>query len=45
MGQLLRNKVGAVYGDFKLIDTHKSYGGAKLYALEGVVEGDGSEPF
>ena len=41
MGQLLRNKVGAVYGDFKLLDTHKSYGGAKLYALEG----DGLPPF
>ena len=45
MGQLLRNKVGAVYGGFKLIDTHKSYGGAKLYALEGTGDGDGSEPF
>ena len=39
MGQLLRSKVGAVYGGFKLIDTHKSYGGAKLYALEGVSDG------
>ena len=39
LGQLLRSKVGAVYGGFKLIDTHKSRKGAKLYALEGVIEG------
>ena len=45
LGQLLRSKVGAVYGRYKLMDIHKSYGGAKLYALEGVGDGDGSEPF
>ena len=38
LGQLLRNKMGAVYGGYKLIDTHKSYGGAKIYALEGVAD-------
>ena len=36
VGQLLRSKVGAVYGGFKLIDTHKNLRGAKIYALEGV---------
>ena len=36
VGQLLRSKVGAVYGGFKLIDTHKNWRGAKIYALEGV---------
>ena len=45
LGQLLRSKVGAVYGGFKLIDMHKNLRGAKIYALEGVGDGDGSEPF
>ena len=45
LGQLLRSKVGAVYGGFKLIDTHKSRKGAKLYALEGVGDGGESTPF
>ena len=45
VGQLLRKKVGAVYGGFKLIDTHKSRNGAKLYALEGVETGGESTPF
>ena len=26
--------MGAAYGGYKLIDMHKSYGGAKVYALE-----------
>ena len=42
---LLRTKAGAVYGGFKLIDTHKNLRGAKLYAMEGVVDGDETEPF
>ena len=45
VGQLLRSKVGAVYGGFKLIDTHKSRKGAKLYAMEGVDTGGESQPF
>ena len=45
LGQLLRSKVGAVYGGFKLIDLHKSRKGAKLYALEGVGDGGESTPF
>ena len=45
VGQLLRSKVGAVYGGFKLIDTHKSRKGAKLYALEGVTEEGENTPF
>ena len=45
LGQLLRSKVGAVYGGFRLIDTHKSRKGAKLYALEGVDTGGESTPF
>ena len=45
LGQLLRSKVGAVYGGYKLIDTHKSRKGAKLYAMEGVDTGGESTPF
>ena len=45
LGQLLRSKVGAVYGGFKLLDIHKNLRGAKIYALEGVGDGEGSEPF
>ena len=45
LGKLLRSKVGAVYGGFKLIDIHKSRKGAKLYALEGVSDGGESTPF
>ena len=45
LGQLLRSKVGAVYGGYKLIDTHKSRKGAKIYALEGVDTGGESTPF
>ena len=44
LGQLLRSKAGAVYGKYKLIDTHKSRKGAKLYALEGAGDGEGVEP-
>ena len=34
VGQLLRSKMGAVYGGLKLIDTHQHRGGVKLYALQ-----------
>ena len=45
LGQLLRSKVGAVYSGYKLIDTHKSRKGAKLYAIEGVDTSGESTPF
>ena len=50
LGKLLRSKTGAIYGGYKLIDTHQSRsGGKKIYRLE-PVEGQtvpripGSEP-
>ena len=45
LGQLLRSKAGAFYGGFKLIDTHKTYAGAKVYALEGQSDVTDSTPF
>ena len=37
LGQYLRSKVGAVYGGYKLIDTHKTdRGNRKIYRLESV---------
>ena len=45
LGQLLRSKAGAVYGGFKLIDTHKSLRGKKVYALEGQNDDCDSTPF
>ena len=43
VGQLLRSKMGAVYGKLKLIDTHKHRGGVKLYALQSTGDDDESD--